>query len=189
MEFGKSVLCRSCGANLTETSPGSYARKMDEAHGVIERIYRNVLSGAPLDAWFARRSHGNSVSPVRRRPCPNPCLVPKSGAVPTAYRPAESVSLVQTRNPSNHRGSRVECDSSFATPCTKQKFQEGLKLCMRVFALLSPRDAEWIENASELWPPVLRRRLNSALDQHERSRSLASPFRSMFFHPGFKCSK
>src|SRR5580700_407607 len=91
-------------------------------------------------------------------------LVPKSGAVPTAYRPAESVSLVQTRNPSNHRGSRVECDSSFATPCTKQKFQEGLKLCMRVFALLSPRDAEWIENASELWPPVLRRRLNSALD-------------------------
>jgi hypothetical protein len=60
---------------------------------------------------------------------------------------------------------------------------------MRVFALLSPRDAEWIENASELWPPVLRRRLNSALDQHERSRSLASPFRSMFFHPEFKCSK
>ena len=122
---GKGVLCRSSGANLTETSPGSYARKMDEAHGVIERIYRNVLSGAPLDTWFARRSHGNSVSPVRRRPCPNPCLVPKSGAVPTAYRPAESVSLVQTRNPSNHRGSRVECDSSFATPCTKQKISRG----------------------------------------------------------------
>ena len=67
-----------------------------------------------------------------------------------------------------------------------RKFQEGLKLWMRVFALLSPRDAEWIENASELWPPVLRRRLNSALDQHERSRSLASPFRSTFFRPGFK---
>ena len=98
---------------------------MDEAHGVIERIYRNVLSGAPLDAWFSRRSHGNPVSPVRRRPCPNPCLVPKSGAVPTAYRPADSVSLVQTRNPSNHRGSRVECDSSFATPCTKQKISRG----------------------------------------------------------------
>jgi hypothetical protein len=81
-----------------------------------------------------------------------------------------------------------------ATPASQprarsKKFQEGLKLWMRVFALLSPRDAEWIENASELWPPVLRRRLNSALDQHERSRSLASPFRSMFFHPEFKCSK
>ena len=81
-----------------------------------------------------------------------------------------------------------------ATPASQprarsKKFQEGLKLWMRVFALLSPRDAEWIEKASELWPPVLRRRLNSALDQHERSRSLASPFRSMFFHPEFKCSK
>jgi hypothetical protein len=57
---------------------------------------------------------------------------------------------------------------------------------MRVFALLSPWDAEWIENASELWPPLLRRRLNSALDQHKRGRSLASPFRSTFFRPGFK---
>src|ERR1700678_2111402 len=58
MEFGKGVLCRSCGANLTETSPGSYVRKMDEAHGVIERIYRNVLSGAPLDAGLLGEATG-----------------------------------------------------------------------------------------------------------------------------------
>jgi hypothetical protein len=43
-----------------------------------------------------------------------------------------------------------------------------------------------MEEASALWPPTLRRRLNSALDHHERSRSQASPFRSMFFRPGLK---
>jgi hypothetical protein len=66
------------------------------------------------------------------------------------------------------------------------KFREGLTLWLRVLALLSQREAEWIETASDLWPSALRQRLNSALDQHERSRSRSSPFRSTFFRPGLK---
>jgi hypothetical protein len=66
------------------------------------------------------------------------------------------------------------------------KFQEGLKLWTRIFALLSEREAAWMEDASALWPPALRRRLNSALDHHERGCSQASPFRSVFFRPGLK---
>ena len=64
--------------------------------------------------------------------------------------------------------------------------REGLTLWLRVLALLSQREAESIETASELWPPALRRRLNSALDQHERGSSRSSPFRSTFFRPGLK---
>ena len=37
-----------------------------------------------------------------------------------------------------------------------------------------------------LWPSALRRRLNSALDQHERGSSRSSPFRSTFFRLGLK---
>ena len=59
-------------------------------------------------------------------------------------------------------------------------------LWLRVLALLSQREAESIETASELWPAALRWRLNSALDQHERGSSRSSPFRSMFFRPGLK---
>jgi hypothetical protein len=44
------------------------------------------------------------------------------------------------------------------------KDREGLKLWRRVLALLSHREASWIENAMECWPPVLRRPLNAALD-------------------------
>ena len=64
--------------------------------------------------------------------------------------------------------------------------REGLTLWLRVLALLSQREAESIETASELWPPALRRRLNSALDQHEPGSSRSSPFRSTFFRPGLK---
>jgi len=189
MEFGKGVLCRSCGANLTETSPGSYVRKMDEAHGVIERIYRNVLSGAPLDAGLLGEATGTQF----RRFVDDLVLI-------LVWYPSPELSPRLTDPRILYLSFRqeilriIEALVLNATPASQprarsKKFQEGLKLWMRVFALLSPRDAEWIENASELWPPVLRRRLNSALDQHERSRSLASPFRSMFFHPEFKCSK
>lgn len=66
------------------------------------------------------------------------------------------------------------------------KFQEGLKLWKRDLELLSEPYAEWMEDASALWPPALRRRLNSALDHHERSRSQAPPFRSVLFRPGLK---
>lgn len=65
------------------------------------------------------------------------------------------------------------------------KSREGLTLWLRVLSLLSQREEELIETASELWPPALRH-LASALDHHERSRSRSSPFRSRFFRPGLK---
>jgi hypothetical protein len=68
----------------------------------------------------------------------------------------------------------------------KLKFQEGLTLWLRVLSLLSQREEELIETASEFWPPVLRRRLASALDYRERSSSRSSPFRGRFFRPGLK---
>ena len=66
------------------------------------------------------------------------------------------------------------------------KFREGCTLWLRVLALLSHREADLIETASQLWPPAPRRCLASALDQHERGRSRSSPFRSRFFRPGLK---
>jgi len=53
-------------------------------------------------------------------------------------------------------------------------------------ALLSHREASWIENAMECWPPALRRRLNAALNEHERAHSRFLPFRSRYFRPGLK---
>ena len=78
-----------------------------------------------------------------------------------------------------------------AAPASEQhetsiKFREGLALWLRVLGLLSRREAEWIDAASELWPSALRQRLNSALHQHERSGSRSSPFRCTFFRPGLK---
>jgi hypothetical protein len=66
--------------------------------------------------------------------------------------------------------------------------RDGITLWRRVLSLLSQREAELNETASELWPAALRKRLYSALDQHERDCSRFSPFRSTFFRPGFKCS-
>jgi hypothetical protein len=78
-----------------------------------------------------------------------------------------------------------------AAPASEQhgtgiKFREGLALWLRVLGLLSRREAEWIEAASELWPSALRQCLNSALHQHGRRRSRSSPFRCTFFRPGLK---
>ncbi|MDX6459975.1 MAG: hypothetical protein QOE55_3672 [Acidobacteriaceae bacterium] len=78
-----------------------------------------------------------------------------------------------------------------AAPASEQhetsiKFREGLALWLRVLGLLSRREAEWIDAASELWPSALRQRLNSALHQHGRSGSRSSPFRCTFFPPGLK---
>jgi len=66
--------------------------------------------------------------------------------------------------------------------------RDGITLWRRVLSLLSQREAELNKTASELWPPAVRKRLNSALDQHESDCSRFSPFRGTFFRPGFECS-
>jgi putative transposase len=48
------------------------------------------------------------------------------------------------------------------------------------------RRIEALETTSELWPALLSRSLNSALDQYERGKLRFSPFRSTFFRPGLK---
>jgi hypothetical protein len=71
----------------------------------------------------------------------------------------------------------------------QNRLRNGCVLWLRVLALLSHREEGLIETSSQLWPAALRRRLASALNQHERSRSRSSPFRSRFFRPGLEYIK
>ena len=64
--------------------------------------------------------------------------------------------------------------------------QAGKTVTNQLSAVSSESQTELIENGSELWPPALRRRLNSARDQQERNRPRSSPFRRTSFRPGLK---
>jgi hypothetical protein len=180
------VLCRNCGANLNGAVAGPYARKDDEAHTFIEKIYRAALRGVPpRDALLGETTATQFKSFVDDLVLllawyPSLEMAPRLTDPRNLYLPfrKEILRIIEALVLNAAPASQPDARST--------KSQEGLTLWMRVFALLSQRDAEWIENASELWPPALRRRLHSALDHHERSRSLASPFRSTFFRPGFK---
>jgi hypothetical protein len=180
------VLCRNCGANLAGAIPGLPIRNLDEAHGVIERTYRTALHGAHPDGSLLGESTGTQF----RRFVDDLLLL-------LAWYPSPELHprLTDPNNPyllfRKESLRMIEALVLNAAPASQPrarsiKFQDGLKLWKRVFELLSERDAEWMEDASALWPPALRRRLNSALDHHERSRSQASPFRSIFFRPGLK---
>jgi hypothetical protein len=180
------VLCRNCGANLAGTIFGLHVRKLDEAHGVIERAYRNALHGAHPEAGLLGKAKENQF----RRFVDDLVLL-------LAWYPSPELHPRLTDPRNLYLSFRreilrmIEALVLNAAPASQPrarsiKFQEGLKLWTRVFALLSERDAVWMEDASALWPPALRRRLNSALDHHERGCSQASPFRSMFFRPGLK---
>jgi hypothetical protein len=96
------------------------------------------------------------------------------------------ISLSENRNYCNRRSTRHKCGAGPKPHERKIKSREGLTLWLRVLSLLSQREEELIETTSELWPPALRRRLASALDHRERSRSRSSPFRNRFFRPGIK---
>ncbi|MDX6462769.1 MAG: hypothetical protein QOJ51_153 [Acidobacteriaceae bacterium] len=180
------ILCRSCRANLSGTIPVSHVGQVDWAHAFVEKVYRAALRGDSPRAALLGEATGTQfrrfVDDLLRLLAwyPSPDLSPRFKDPRNLHLPFRTeiltivAALVVNAAPASKPNGR------------NIKFREGLTLWLRVLALLSQREAELIETASELWPPALRRRLNSALDQHKRSRSRSSPFRSTFFRPGLK---
>jgi len=173
-----SILCWSCGAHLTGASLGSHLGHVNGTPAVVER----VCAEPPLimPSWAKPLGRSFVVSSTTFSNC-----LPgtQARAVPTVYRPAESASCFQKRDSCDRRGTHSECGSSLGTEWKKRQISRGLTLWLRVLALLAQREAEWIKTASDLWPSALRQRLNLALYQHERSRSLPL---LMYFNPGRK---
>jgi TniQ len=181
------VLCWNCGENLTGTITGSHVGQVDGAQAIVEKVYRAALRGTSPHSALLGEATGTQfrrfVDDLLQLLAwyPSPDLSPRLTDPRNLYLPfrkeilAIVAALVMDAAPASEPNGR------------NIKFRrEDLTLWLRVLALLSQREAESIETASELWPPALRRRLNSALDQHERSSSRSSPFRSTFFRPGLK---
>jgi hypothetical protein len=180
------ILCWSCGEHLTGAISGSHIRQVDGAHVFVEKVYRAALHGASPRAALLGEATGTQL----------PRFVDDLLQL-LAWYPSPELSPRSTDPQNLHLAFRKEILAIVgalvlnAAPASEPngrniKFRVRLTLWLRVLALLSQREAEWIETASELWPSALRQRLNSALDQHERSRSRSSPFRSTFFRPGLK---
>jgi hypothetical protein len=181
-----SILCWSCGAHLTGASLGSHVGHVNGTYAVVERVYRVALRGTSPDYALLGEATGTQfrrfVDDLLQLLAwyPSPELSPRSTDpqnLHLAFR-KEILAIV---------GALVLNAAPASEPNGRNvRFREGLTLWLRVLALLSQREPEWIETASDLWPSALRQRLNSALDQHERSRSRSSPFRSTFLSSGIK---
>jgi hypothetical protein len=181
-----AILCRSCGENLTGVIPGFQNRQVGGAHVLVEKVYRAALLGAAPDTALLGEATGAQfrrfVDDLLQLLAwyPSPELSPRftdPQNLHLSFR-AEILAIV---------GALVMNAAQDSEPNGRKiKSQEGLTLWLRVLSPLSQREEELIETAGELWPPALRRRLASALDHRERSRSRSSQFRSRFFRPGLK---
>lgn len=180
------ILCWSCGANLIDAITGVHAEQVNDANTFVEKIYRATLRGASPRPALLGEVSGTQF----RRFVDDLFLL-------LAWYPSAELAprLTDPRNLHLHFGGEILSIIAAlivnVVPATEPgerngKYVEGLTLWLRVLALLSPREEERIEDASDLWPPALRQRLNAALAQPERSRSSSSPFRSRFFRPGLK---
>jgi len=181
------VLCWNCGENLTGTITGSHVGWIDGGHAIVEKVYRASLRGrSPHSALL-----GEATATQFRRFVddllqllawyPSPDLSPRLTDPRNLHLPFRNEilgivgALVMDAAPAaKPNGRKVQFRRKDLTPW------------LSILALLSHREAESIEIASELWPSALRRRLNLALDQRERGSSRSSPFRSTFFRPGLK---
>jgi hypothetical protein len=181
-----SIPCWSCGTDLTGRAFGSHVRRVDSAHAFVQKVYRATLRGISPD--YALLGDNTAVQ--------FQCFVDDLFQLLTWY-PSPGLSPRSTDPRDLHFAFRKDILGIIAAlvvnaaPASEQhgtsiKSREGLALWLRVLGLLSRREAEWIEAASELWPSALRQRLISAVHQHERSRSRSSPFRCTFFRPGLK---
>jgi hypothetical protein len=124
-----------------------------------------------------------------RRPSSSPRPVPEPRAVHPIHRSPESAFRFQNRDSYNHRITHHGCTSELRTKRKTKQTSKWLRSLAPRLALLSHREEGLIETSSQLWPAALRRRLASALNQHERSRSRSSPFRGRFFRPGLEYIK
>lgn len=172
------VLCWNCGANLTGVIPVSNCGQSGAAQILIEKLYRDALHGKWSRATLLGDDDGTQfrrfVDDIFQLLCwyPSPALSP---------------SLTDPRN--KHLAFRttvLATIGALVANATSVTDLNGLDLWLRVLSLLSAHEGELIETTSELWPALLSRGLNSALDLYERGTRRSSPFRSTCFRPGLK---
>jgi hypothetical protein len=195
-----SIPCWSCGTDLTGRAFGSHVGRVDSTYASVEKVYRAALRGTSPDYALL----GDNTAAQFR------CFVDDLFQL-LAWYPSPGLSPRSTDPRNLHFAFRKDILGIIAAlvvnaaPASERhetsiKFREGLALWLRVLGLLSRREAEWIDAASELWPSALRQRLNSALHQHGRSgsRSFTVPLHVLSsgikVHkpiriPVFKCSK
>lgn len=180
------VLCWNCRANLTGTLPASYYGKIGAAHTLIEKLYRDAFRGYSPRAAFLGDATSTQfcrfVDDIFQLLCwyPSPDLSPRLTDPRNWHLPFRTKILATI-------GALV-ANATLATESNGSiiNYREDFALWLSILSLLSAREAELIETTSELWPALLSRSLNSALDQYEHGKPRCSPFRSPFFRPGLK---
>ncbi|HEY6764620.1 MAG TPA: TniQ family protein [Candidatus Sulfotelmatobacter sp.] len=180
------VQCRSCGARLASTIRDSSIWPIDDTHIIIQHAYRAALRGASPDDALLGDVTGAQFLHFVDDMFQLLAWYPSNELSPRSTDPRNLHFAFRKEILVNIGALVVNATVGSDAASRRVKVREGLKLWRRVLALLSHREASWIENAMECWPPALRRRLNAALDQHERVHSRFSPFRSRYFRPGLK---
>ncbi len=180
------ILCWACGADLANDTNTSHVSRVGDGLAVFEKTYRAALLGVPPNSALlgqgTDRQFRRFVDDIFQMLAwyPNPQLSPRSSSPQNLYLPfrGELLAII---------GDLIlNASPSFDPQIRRARYHKSLRLWGEVLILLSQRDGELIESASELWPPALRRHLDSALLRHSRNRSQYSPFRSPFFRPGLK---
>jgi hypothetical protein len=178
------ILCQSCRANLSGAVSGFHVHRANRTHSFLEKTYHAALRGAAPGFGLLGETTGTQfcrfVADLLQLLAwyPSPDLAPRLTDPTNRYLPFRTEilamvgALVRNAAPSSDRSARRD--------------REGTELWLRVLSLLSEREEEWIEIASELWPTALRQRLHEALDHHERFNPRRSQFRSPLFRPGLK---
>jgi hypothetical protein len=181
-----SIHCWRCGADLTGCAFGSRTRSVDRADRLVEKIYRAAL----------RRNRADCARPDDITATQFRCFVDDIFQLLTWY-PSSELSPQSTHPPNlyfNFRRDILAIIAAFvamAAPNADQdrtafKPHQGPVLWLRVLALVSRQEAEWIKAASARWPFAVRQHLDVALHKSPLSGSRSSPFRSAFFRPGLK---
>ena len=184
---GAVLQCRSCGARLASTIPDSSIRPIDDTHIIIQQAYSAALRGAFSDeAWRLGDITGAQFLHFVDDMFQLLAWYPSNELSPRATDPRNLHFAFRKEIVANIGALVVNATGGSDAASRRVKVREGLKLWRQVLALLSHREASWIENAMGCWPPALRRRLNAALNEHERVHSRFSPFRSRYFRPGLK---
>jgi hypothetical protein len=180
------VLCWSCGASLTGAIPASHRGQVDAASTLIEKLYRDALRGSSFQATLL----GDATSSQFHRFVDDIfqllCWYPSADPSPGLADPRNRYLSFRTKILATIGALVVNATLGTESNGSTINYREDLALWLPVLSLLSAREAELIETTSELWPALLSRSLNSALDQYERGKPRCSPFRSPFFRPGLK---
>jgi hypothetical protein len=154
------VQCRSCGARLASTIPDSSIRPIDDTHIIIQQAYSAALRGAfPDEAWRLGDITGAQFLHFVDDMFQLLAWYPSNELSPRATDPRNLHFAFRKEILANIGALVVNATVGSDAASRRVKVREGLKLWRQVLALLSHREASWIENAMGCWPPALRRRL------------------------------